>query len=689
MPSSSTLSSDQIGVKITDLRQEVLFHQNLYYADDAPIISDAEFDAKYQELQRLESLNPHFIVSDSPTLKVGGKALDRFKKNKLSVPMLSLFTETDNTSQGAIAFDGRVRKEMGLMASDDPIEYVAELKFDGLAMNLRYEKRLLVTATTRGDGEVGEDVTHIIRTIKEIPHSLPDEAPDVLEVRGEVYMRKSDFIALNQRNSLIGGKIFINTRNAAAGSVRQLDAEVARDRVLAFFAYGWGEIQGWHLQPKTQEKMLLSFKDWGFPVNGNHKVVSGPESLVEFHEEISKIRQNLNFDIDGVVYKVNNLDVQRELGFVSREPKWAVAHKYPAEQKETRLMGIDIQVGRTGKLTPVARLDPVFVGGVTVTNVTLHNIFDLRRKNVRTGDIVLVQRAGDVIPEILKSVKPARHPYVSNFKMPKICPSCGSAVVREKKQSEHRCTGGLYCIAQRKQSILHYVQRRAVDIEGFGEKLVDQLVENKIVKTLPDVYRLTSHELSKVERMGEKSAANIISAIEKSKNTKLSRFIFGLGIRQVGEAMAKELSRHFSSMHSIMDASVEQLLQVEDVGPIVATSVHTFFDQSHNREIVEELIQLGVRWDEKIESVSSHGSFLGKTFVITGTLSVDREVIKSMVEDAGGKVSGSVSKKTTALIAGEGSHGKMAKALELNIPVWSEDFLRLQLQDEEKVNNQL
>ena len=681
MPIPNIPLIEEVGERISDLRAEILHHQNLYYLEDAPSISDAEFDAKYQELQALEMEHPTLASPDSPTQRVGGKAADGFKKNKLAVAMLSLYTETDTTSQGALAFDARVRKDLDLIDVDPDVEYVAELKFDGLAMNLRYEDRVLVSATTRGDGEVGEDVTHTVKTIKVIPHRLPADAPDVLEVRGEVYMRKSDFVALNQRNALIGAKIFVNPRNAAAGSVRQLDASVTRDRVLAFFAYGWGEVRGWDKKPSTQEQMLEVFQGWGLPVNENHRVVSGAQALLDFHKDVASLRPQLDFDIDGVVYKVNSLSLQREMGFVSREPKWAVAHKYPAEQKETGLRAIDVQVGRTGKITPVARLEPVFVGGVTVSNVTLHNLFELRRKRVRVGDRVVVQRAGDVIPEIVGAVPAARPVYVSNFRMPVQCPVCGSAVVREKKQSDHRCSGGLFCAAQRKQAVIHYVQRRAVDIEGFGEKLSDQLIEGGIVRALPDIYRLTASQLANVDRMGEKSAVKLLAAIEASKDTKLPRFLFGLGIRQVGESTAKELARHFVTMQAIMDASVEQLLQVDDVGPIVAASIHTFFAQVHNREVVGQLLELGVKWDEtKKESVG--GQLLaGKTFVITGTLSVNREDIKAMVENAGGKVGGSVSKKTTALIAGDGAGGKMAKAQELGVAVWTEHFFRAALTD--------
>jgi len=541
---------------------------------------------------------------------------------------------------------------------------------------------VLVTAATRGDGEQGEDVTQNIRTVGQIPLRLHGAAPEVLEVRGEVYMRRDDFEALNERQRAKGEKTFVNPRNAAAGAVRQLDPAIAAQRPLSFFAYGLGEVKGWDV-PATHSTMLDALQALGLPVCAHRTVAlgaTGPNGLVAFHQRMGALRDTLPFDIDGIVYKVDSRALQERLGFVSREPRWAVAHKYPAQEQLTQVDGIDIQVGRTGKLTPVARLKPVFVGGVTVTNATLHNLFELRRKRVRIGDTVIVRRAGDVIPEVVGVVAGERPAYVPNFRMPAHCPVCGSTVVREPGEVDHRCTGGLFCAAQRKQALLHFAQRRAVEVEGLGDKLVDQLVDGGLVRTLPDLYKLGVMKLAALDRMADKSAQNIVAALEKSKQTTLPRFLFGLGIRHVGEATAKDLARHFGQIDRIMDAPEEQLLAVRDVGPVVARSIRTFFDQPHNREVVEQLRAAGVTWPEHEPSAAADAATLplfGKTLVLTGTLpTLSREEAKALIEEAGGKVAGSVSKKTHYVVAGEEAGSKLEKAQSLGVPVLDEAGLQ-------------
>jgi DNA ligase (NAD+) len=544
------------------LRELLHAHAHRYYVLDDPSIPDAEYDKLFAELQAIEAAHPELLTPDSPTQRVLGKVLDGFTPVRHAVPMLSIRTETDTEASGAEAFDARIRRELGLTETDPPVAYAAELKFDGLAINLRYEHGVLVTAATRGDGEQGEDVTQNIRTVGQIPLRLHGAAPEVLEVRGEVYMRRDDFEALNERQRAKGEKTFVNPRNAAAGAVRQLDPAIAAQRPLSFFAYGLGEVKGWDV-PATHSTMLDALQALGLPVCAHRTVAlgaTGPKGLVAFHQRMGALRDTLPFDIDGIVYKVDSRALQEQLGFVSREPRWAVAHKYPAQEQLTQVDGIDIQVGRTGKLTPVARLKPVFVGGVTVTNATLHNLFELRRKRVRIGDTVIVRRAGDVIPEVVGVVAGERPAYVPNFRMPAHCPVCGSTVVREPGEVDHRCTGGLFCAAQRKQALLHFAQRRAVEVEGLGDKLVDQLVDGGLVRTLPDLYKLGVMKLAALDRMADKSAQNIVAALEKSKQTTLPRFLFGLGIRHVGEATAKDLARHFGQIDRIMDAPEEQLL---------------------------------------------------------------------------------------------------------------------------------
>jgi len=662
--------------RLTQLRRALHEHAHRYYVLDAPVIPDAEYDRLFQELQAIEAKHPQWLTPDSPTQRVGGKVLDTLAPVRHAVPMLSIETETDTTAQGAQDFDARVRKALGLQESDPPVEYAAELKFDGLAINLRYEQGVLVQAATRGDGETGEDVTQNVRTIGQIPLRLDGCDVPVLEVRGEVYMRRDDFEALNEKQREKGDKTFINPRNTAAGAIRQLDPALVAQRPLSFFAYGLGEVQGWAL-PATHALLLDALQAMGLPVCVERTVAQGAAGLTAFHEAIRAKRDALPFDIDGVVYKVNSLALQQQLGFKTREPRWAVAHKYPAQEMLTTVHAIEVQVGRTGKLTPVAKLAPVFVGGVTVTNATLHNEDEARRKDVRVGDTVIVRRAGDVIPEVVAVLPEQRQPGAEIFTMPRICPVCGSAAVREEDEADYRCTGGLFCSAQRKQALLHFAQRRAVDIDGLGDKLVDQLVDGGVVKTLPDLYRLGLTALASLERMADKSAQNIVDALEKSKQTTLPRFIFGLGIRHVGEATAKALARHFGKLDAIMDASEEQLLQVPDVGPIVAQSIHTFFQQAHNREVVEQLRACGLRWEEGEPSPAAQLPLAGKTFVLTGTLpTLSREQAKEMLEAAGAKVAGSVSKKTDYVVAGAEAGSKLDKARELGVAVIDEAGLQ-------------
>ena len=677
--------------RIEALRELLHHHAHRYYVLDAPEIPDAEYDRLDRELQQLETEHPELQSLDSPTQRVGGATLDGFTKVRHRVPMLSIRTETDTEPSGAQNFDARVRRELGLVESDPPVEYVAELKFDGLAINLRYENGVLVQAATRGDGEIGEEVTQNIRQIGQIPLRLPDDAPPVLEVRGEVYMRRDDFESLNarQREKIARGakneKTFVNPRNAAAGAVRQLDPAIARQRPLSFFAYGLGELsapQDGGPQFKTHDQALLTLRSWGFPVHQETSQATGAGELVAFYNRIGKLRDQLPFDIDGVVYKVNGIALQKQLGFVTREPRWAVAHKYPAQEQLTTVEAIDVQVGRTGKLTPVAKLVPVFVGGVTVTNATLHNEDEVRRKDVRVGDTVIVRRAGDVIPEVVAALPDRRIKDAPIFTMPRKCPVCGSDAVREEGEVDYRCTGGLFCGAQRKEAILHFAQRRAMDIEGLGDKLVDQMVDAGVIRVLPDLYKLGLANLTALERMADKSAQNVLAALEKSKQTTLPRFLYGLGIRHAGEATARDLARHFGSLDAIMEASVDQLLEVPDVGPVVAQSIHTFFAQPHNREVVEQLRACGVNWPEGEPEVRAVLPLAGKTVVLTGTLpTLSRDEARELLEAAGAKVAGSVSKKTDYVVAGAEAGSKLDKATSLGLAILDEagllDLLRL------------
>jgi DNA ligase (NAD+) len=661
------------------LRREIRAHDRRYYEEDAPTVSDAEYDALFRELQSIESQFPALVTADSPTQRVGGTRAAEFAPVAHRVPMLSIRTETDTTENGANEFDARIRRELKLADDAPPVAYMAELKFDGLAVSLRYEHGALKVAATRGDGETGEDVTANVRGIAAIPARLRGQAPPVLEVRGEIYMTRADFARLNERQEAAGQKLYVNPRNTAAGAVRQLDPAITAQRPLAFFSYGIGETEGWTLPP-TQSALFDALAAFGLPVNGDRRVAHGAAELAAFYEEVRARRGDLPFEIDGVVYKVDSLELQRSLGFRTREPRWAVAHKFPPEEMPTRLLAIDVQVGRTGAITPVARLAPVFVGGTTVTNVTLHNEDEIRRRDLRIGDMVIVRRAGDVIPQVVRVVLDQRPHDARAFIMPTECPECGSAIVRLPDEVIARCTGGLVCPAQRKQALLHFASRRALDIEGMGDKLVDQLVDAGLVHTPADIYRLGLAELAALERMADKSAANVLAAIAQSKNTTLARFIFGLGIRHVGEATAKDLARHFGSLDALLGASEDDLLQVKDVGPVLAESIARFLHEPHNREGIRQLLAAGVHWPEGPPQGAPAGALSGRTFVLTGTLpTLSREEAKAMIEARGGKVSGSVSKKTDYVVAGAEAGSKLARAEELGVAIVDEDQLRAML----------
>ena len=653
------------------LRGELERHGYAYYVLDNPTIPDVEYDKLFRELQDLEAGYPDLLTSDSPTQRVGGKALAAFAPVRHVVPMLSIRTETETGPAGAEAFDARVRKALALPESAPAIEYAAELKFDGLAINLRYENGLLVQAATRGDGETGEDVTHNIRTVRRIPLRLAGDSPAVLEVRGEAFMSRPDFDRYNERQRQAGRPTLVNPRNGAAGSVRQLDPKMTAERPLSFYAYGLGEVVGWPL-PATHSGVLDALAKFGLPVCEHRCVARGAADLIAFHAGILAKRDTLPFDIDGVVYKVNSLSLQAELGFVSREPRWAVAHKYPPQEALTTVEAIEVQVGRTGAITPVARLAPVFVGGVTVTNATLHNEDEVRRKDVRIGDTVIVRRAGDVIPEVVAVVADRRPILAPEFIMPKTCPVCGSAIERPADEAIARCTGGLYCPAQRKQALLHFASRRAMDIEGLGEKLVDQLVDAGLVQTPADLYALDLERLAGLERMGEKSATNLLAAIGSSKTPTLARFIFALGIRNVGETTAKDLARHFGSLQALMAADEDRLRQVRDVGPVVAASIAHFFAEAHNCQVIDGLAKVSVRGTPS-EPAAIDSAIAGKTFVLTGTLpTLTRDDAKALIEANGGKVAGSVSRKTDFVVAGAEAGSKLDKARELGVIILDE-----------------
>ncbi|MFX1672206.1 NAD-dependent DNA ligase LigA [Paraburkholderia sp. A2WS-5] len=659
------------------LRAELERANHAYYVLDQPELPDAEYDKLFRELQQIESGHPELVSPDSPTQRVGGAAAAGFEQVAHDVPMLSL--NNGFADEDIVAFDKRVSDALGKGEGEgDPVEYACELKFDGLAISLRYVDGMFVQASTRGDGTTGENVTENVRTIRSLPLRLKGRrVPKVLDVRGEVLMFRRDFDRMNERQREAGHKEFANPRNAAAGSLRQLDSKITAQRPLSFFAYGIGVLEG-EPMPATHSELLDWYAEMGLPVNSERAVVKGAQGLLEFFRAVGEKRESLPYDIDGVVYKVNRRDEQDTLGFVSRAPRFALAHKFPAQEALTKVVAIDVQVGRTGAITPVARLEPVFVGGATVTNATLHNEDEVRRKDIRIGDTVIVRRAGDVIPEVVSALAERRPADAREFVMPTECPVCGSSIERLPDEAIARCTGGLFCPAQRKQALWHFAQRRALDIDGLGEKIIDQLVDQNLVRTPADLFNLGFSTLAELDRMADKSAQNLLDSLEKAKSTTLARFIYALGIRHVGESTAKDLAKHFGSLDPIMDASIEQLLEVNDVGPIVAESIHRFFAEEHNRTVIEQLRAPGkVRWaDGPPAPKAPVGVLAGKTVVLTGTLpTLTRDEAKEMLEAAGAKVAGSVSKKTDYVVAGAEAGSKLAKAEELGVPVLDEEGL--------------
>ena len=653
--------------RIDTLREELDSHNYSYYVLDNPEIPDSEYDRLLRELGELEQQHPELITTNSPTQRVGATPLDSFSEVQHEIPMLSLgnaFSEHDMTD-----FDRRIREGV----EKKNIEYAAEPKLDGLAISLLYENGLLVRAATRGDGRTGEDVTLNIRTIDAIPLKLRGENyPAVIEIRGEVVMPKSGFDKLNRQQLEKGDKLFVNPRNAAAGSLRQLDPRVTATRPLSFYSYGVGLIEGMSL-PNKHSEMMEKLKLWGLRINPESRVVKGIKGCLEYYEQLAKKRNSLPDEIDGIVYKVDDIKLQEIMGFVSRAPRWAIARKFPAQEEMTKLLAIDIQVGRTGALTPVARLQPVFVGGVTVSNATLHNQDEIDRLDVRAGDTVIVRRAGDVIPQIVSVVKSKRTGKPRRFYLPDTCPVCGSETARFEDEAVTFCTGGLFCEAQRKEAIKHFASRRAMNIDGLGDKLVEQLVDEGLIHTIADLYQLNVESLVKLERMAEKSAKNLVASLEKSKKTTLARFVFSLGIHSIGETTAQTLANHFTTLENIMGADEERLLAVADVGPIVAENLMTFFKQEHNREVVEQLISVGINWP-KIKKKAIHDLPLaGKTFVVTGTLeTMGRNDAKAALQELGAKVSGSVSKKTDYVVVGENPGSKATKAADLGITILDE-----------------
>ena len=673
--SASTGVPRKAAERAAKLRAALEEHNYRYYVLDRPAIDDAEYDALFRELEALESEYPRLATADSPTQRVGGAPAADFAPVTHRVPMLSLANAF--TADEAGAFDRRIREAL----ETEKIAYAVEPKFDGLAVSLAYENGSFKLGATRGDGLVGENVTANLRTVKAIPLKLDlgkAAAPRYLEVRGEVLMLKRDFELLNAAQAAKGERTFVNPRNAAAGGLRQLDPKMTAARRLTFFAYNVGEVDwGSRKPPQTQSAVLDFLESLRFPVARERAVVQGLDGLLGYYRKIGEKRETLPFQIDGVVYKVNDLSQQAALGFVSRAPRFALAHKCPAEEMTTEVLDIGVQVGRTGALTPVARLKPVFVGGVTVTSATLHNEDEVRRKDVRIGDTVVVRRAGDVIPEVVRVLADKRPKDAREFVMPRKCPVCGSAVVRLPDEALARCSGGLVCAAQRKQALLHFAGRRAMDIEGLGDKLVDQLVDAEIVHTPADLYRLGIAGLAALERMAEKSAANVVAAIGKSRKTTLARFIFALGIRHVGETTANDLARHFGKLENLIEADETALLEVSDVGPVLAKSIRQFFTEAHNLEVIAQLRAAGVEWPETSPLRKAEGKLVGVTFVLTGSLpTLSRDEAKQLIEDQGGKVAGSVSKKTSYVVAGSDPGSKLDRAGELGVPVIDEKQLK-------------
>ena len=655
--------------RIEKLTQQLNYHSHQYYVLDQPEIPDAEYDRLFRELQGLEEQFPELKKVDSPTQRVGGEAIDAFTQVEHRIPMLSLSNVFDK--QELDDFYKRIRDRL---KTENDIEFAVEPKLDGLAISLLYENGVLVKAATRGDGLVGENVTENVRTIKNIPlHLTGENYPVLLEVRGEVFMMKKAFDMLNQKARDKGEKTFVNPRNAAAGSLRQLDSKITASRSLSMYCYALGMVENYSL-PETHSETLSLLGQWGLPLCPEVDVVSSVEGCFDYYHHVGEKRDQLPYEIDGVVYKVNQLKLQNQLGFVARAPRWATAHKFPAQEEMTTVNDIEFQVGRTGALTPVARLEPVFVGGVTVSNATLHNMDEVVRKDVRVGDKVIIRRAGDVIPEVVSVVPDQRKPGSKNVKLPTACPICDSAVVQEEDEAVARCSGGLFCHAQRKEGIKHFASRRALDIDGLGDKLVEQLVDAELIDHINDLYTLKSDDVAKMERMGKKSAENLIDALEKSKSTTLPRFIFALGIREVGEVTAASLANHFGDLDDLMKADEETLINIDDVGPVVASRVVTFFQQPHNIEVIEKLLQAGIHWPAIEKKSDDELTLEGLSFVVTGTLStMSRNDAKQLLIDKGAKVVGSVSKKTSYVVVGESPGSKATKAEQLGIEMLDEE----------------
>ncbi len=681
MTSKKPASKNEVTQRVQVLRDELELHNHFYYVLDDPRIPDADYDRLFRELQELEAANPELITPESPTQRVGGAPLPQFTSVRHATPMLSLnncFSEQELED-----FHRRIRDALGI----DAIEYVAEPKLDGLAVSLVYESGKLVRAATRGDGSEGEDITANIRTLRSIPLKLRGmDWPHSLDVRGEVYMPKAGFARMNEEAAEKGEKVFVNPRNAAAGSLRQLDPRITANRPLQFYAYATGLLDA-KSRPDTHWELLSKLREWGFPVCDLDERVEGLQGCLSYYAKLEKMRAKLPFEIDGVVYKLDRLAWRDEVGFVARAPRWAIAHKYPAEEVSTRLLDVEFQVGRTGTLTPVARLQPVFVGGVTVSNATLHNMDEINRLGVRIGDTVVVRRAGDVIPEVLKVVAEQRPKDARTIHLPETCPVCASPVVQAENEVAARCSAGLTCRAQLHGALMHFVSRRAMDIEGLGDKLLAQLIDQGLVRSPADIYQLTAEQLAQLERMAEKSADNVIAAIEHSKQTSLERFLYALGIRDVGETTARDLARHFRQLDAIVDAAQADLhsvhaekdkdrcptlREVPDVGPIVAAHIAQFFTEPQNLAVIAELRQAGVHWPE-VAMVKSDGPLAGKTLVLTGSLSgMSRDQAQARIEAAGGKVTSSVSKKTDYVVAGESPGSKLAKAEKLGVTVLDE-----------------
>jgi len=669
---ATTAVPAKIAQRAAKLRTDLDAHNYRYYVEDTPAVSDAEYDSLFRELEAIERDYPALATPDSPTQRVGGQPATEFDPVTHRVPMLSL--NNAFADEEAEAFDRRVRTTLGV----EQVDYAVEPKFDGLAVSLVYEQGRFTLGATRGDGYTGENVTANLRTVRAIPMRLPADAPPLLEVRGEVLMLKRDFAALNAAQGAAGEKLFVNPRNAAAGALRQLDSTITASRRLAFFAYGVGAVEwGAVKQPATQDALLKRLTALRLPIASQRSVVRGLDGLLGYYRAIGSKRDKLPFQIDGVVYKVNQFEHQVRLGFVSRAPRFALAHKFPAEELPTEVLAINVQVGRTGALTPVARLKPVFVGGVTVVSATLHNEDEVRRKDVRVGDTVIVRRAGDVIPEVVRVLPESRQPNAPQFVLPKRCPECGSKVVRLPDEAIARCSGGLVCPAQRKQALLHFASRRALDIEGLGGKLVDQLVDAGLVHTPADLYKLDVAALAALERMADKSAANVVAAINKSRATTLARFIYALGIRHVGETTAADLAQHFGTLDTLLAADEQALLEVRDVGPVLVQSILQFLAEAHNRKVIADLRSAGVHWTEAAPRRARAGKLSGLTFVLTGTLpTLARDDAKALIEEHGGKVAGSVSKKTSYVVAGAEPGSKLDKAGELGVAVLDEQQLK-------------